>query len=169
MLITEDVVELSTDTGMMRAQIFRPTAEGKYPGLILFSEIFQITGPIQRSARLMASNGFIVVVPEIFHEFEPMGTALPYTQEGTDKGLQHRNAKLLSAFDSDARAAIDYLKALPNCTGRLGCLGFCIGGHLSFRCAMNPEILAASCFMLPIFTGKTIAWSVPVRSRPNYS
>ena len=146
MNIKEDLVDLSTAAGMMRAQVFRPAAPGKYPGLVLFSEIFQITGPIQRSARLMAGHGYIVVVPEIFHEFEPMDTPLSYTPEGTDKGNRYKIEKELSSYDSDARAAIDYLKALPDCTGRLGCIGFCIGGHLSFRCAMNPEILAAVCF-----------------------
>jgi len=146
MIIKEDLVDLSTAAGMMRAQVFRPAAPGKYPGLVLFSEIFQITGPIQRSARLMAGHGYIVVVPEIFHEFEPMGTPLSYTPEGTDKGNRYKIEKELSSYDSDARAAIDYLKSLPDCTGRLGCIGFCIGGHLSFRCAMNPEILAAVCF-----------------------
>ncbi len=146
MVIKESLVDLSTAAGMMRAQVFRPAAPGKYPGLVLFSEIFQITGPIQRSARFMAGHGYIVVVPEIFHEFEPMDTPLPYTQEGTDKGNRYKIEKELGSYDSDARAAIDYLTALPECTGRLGCIGFCIGGHLSFRCAMNPEILAAVCF-----------------------
>jgi carboxymethylenebutenolidase len=38
------------------------------------------------------------------------------------------------------------LKAHPACTGKLGVMGICIGGHLSFRAAMNPEVLAAVCF-----------------------
>ena len=49
-------------------------------------------------------------------------------------------------YDSDARAALDYLKSRDDSTGRLGVMGICIGGHLAFRAAMNPDVLAAACF-----------------------
>ena len=146
MILKEDFVDLNTSSGVMRTQVFRPAAVGKYPGVVLFSEIFQITGPIQRTARLLASQGYIVAVPEIFHEFEPLGTALAYTKEGTGKGNRYKIEKELSAYDDDARVVIAFLKGLPDCTGRLGSVGICIGGHLSFRCTMNPDILAAVCF-----------------------
>ena len=45
-----EVVDLKTPTGPMRTYIFRPVAEGRYPGLLLYSEIFQVTGPIRRAA-----------------------------------------------------------------------------------------------------------------------
>jgi carboxymethylenebutenolidase len=41
---------------------------------------------------------------------------------------------------------LDHLKGLPGCNGRLGAIGICIGGHLSFRAAMNEDVLAAVCF-----------------------
>ena len=56
-------VDLPTPNGPMRTYIFRPTAAGKYPGLVLFSEIFQVTGPIRRTAALLAGHGFVVAVP----------------------------------------------------------------------------------------------------------
>ncbi len=146
MILSEDYVDLETPSGTMRAHRVRPKSPGRYPGIVLFSEIFQVTGPILRTARLFASQGYIVVAPEIFHEFEPIGTALPYTPEGTDKGNRYKVEKLLSAYDSDARVALDHLKSLPECTGRLGTAGICIGGHLAFRCAMNEDVLAAVCF-----------------------
>src|SRR4029079_16017700 len=58
MTIKEETVELQTPAGPMRTYIFRPAAEGKYPGLVLFSEIFQVTGPIRRTAALLAGHGF---------------------------------------------------------------------------------------------------------------
>ena len=146
MILTEDHVDLATPTGVMRTFRIRPAGVGKYPGVVLFSEIFQVTGPILRTARLVASQGYIVAIPEIFHEFEPLGTALPYTPEGTDKGNRDKIEKELSAYDHDARAVLDYLKGLPECSGRLGAMGICIGGHLSFRCAMHEDVLAAVCF-----------------------
>ncbi len=142
----DEFTDLSTPTGSMRTFVFRPVAPGKYPGIVLFSEIFQVTGPIRRVAAQLAGNGFIVAVPEIFHEFEPLGTALAYTEEGTARGNWCKTEKDISAYDADARAALDFLKSHPNCTGKLGAMGICIGGHLSFRAAMNPDVAAAACF-----------------------
>ena len=55
----------------MRTYLFRPVAEGRYPGLLLYSEIFQLTDPVRRMAAWLAGNGFVVAVPEIYHELEP--------------------------------------------------------------------------------------------------
>src|SRR5882724_9111398 len=141
-----EIVNLPTPTGPMRTQIVRPVAAGKYPGLVLFSEIFQITGPIWRAAAMLAGHGYVVAVPEIFHELDPAGTVLAYDQAGADRGNEHKVGKPISAYDADARAALDFLHGHVNCTGRLGAVGICIGGHLAFRAAMNPEVLAAACF-----------------------
>jgi len=54
--------------------------------VILFSEIFQATGPIRRFAAFIAGHGYIVAVPEVYHELEPAGTVLAYDQAGSDKG-----------------------------------------------------------------------------------
>ncbi|HVW83854.1 MAG TPA: dienelactone hydrolase family protein [Bryobacteraceae bacterium] len=146
MTITEESVDISTPTGPMRSLVSRPSAKGQYPGLLLFSEIFQITGPIRRTAAQLASRGYVVVTPEIYHEMEPAGTVLAYDQAGADKGNAHKIGKEIPAYDSDARAALDYLKTRSECTGRLGVMGICIGGHLAFRAAMNPDVLATACF-----------------------
>jgi carboxymethylenebutenolidase len=146
MTILEETVDVPTPTGPMRCCVSRPAAGGQYPGLLLFSEIFQITGPIRRTAAFLAAHGYIVVTPEIYHELEPPGTVLAYDQAGADTGNAHKIAKEISAYDSDSRAALDYLKTRGECTGRLGVVGICIGGHLAFRAAMNPDVLAAACF-----------------------
>ncbi len=139
-------VDLPTPNGLMRTFIFRPAAAGKYPGIVLYSEIFQVTGPIRRTAALLAGHGFIVAVPEIYHEFLPTGTVLAYDQAGADKGNELKTTKELANYDADARAVLDFLKTHSACTGKLGAMGICIGGHLSFRAAMNPDVLAAVCF-----------------------
>lgn len=141
-----EFADLPTPTGPMRTHVFRPAAEGKYPGILLYSEIFQVTGPIRRTAALLAGHGFVVAVPEIYHEFLPAGTVLAYDQAGADKGNELKTTKELASYDADARAVLDFLRAHPICTGKLGVMGICIGGHLSFRASMNPGVLAGVCF-----------------------
>src|SRR5882757_8367746 len=139
-------VDLATPGGPMRTYIFRPAAPGKYPGILLFSEFFQVTGPIRRTAALLAGNGFVVAVPEIYHEYEPAGTVLAYDTAGADRGNALKTTKPVDAYDTDARAALRHLAEHPACTGKLGAMGMCLGGHLAFRAAMNPEVLATTCF-----------------------
>src|SRR5436305_14901361 len=141
-----ETVDIATPAGPMRTSLFYPAAEGRYPGILLYSEIFQVTGPIRRTAAMLASHGFLVAVPEIYHELEPAGTVLPYDGAGADRGNAHKTTKELASYDADARAALDYLKSDARCTGVLGVMGICIGGQLAFRAAMNPEVLAATCF-----------------------
>lgn len=142
---SEDAV-LSTTRGPMRAEVFRPSAPGRYPGLLLFSEIFQITGPIRRLAVRFASQGYLVAVPEIYHEFEAPGSVLAYDPAGTERGNALKTTKELDSYDEDARVTLAFLQGHPRCTGVLGTVGFCIGGHLAFRAATNPGVRAAACF-----------------------
>lgn len=133
----------------MRTYVYRPTAsteQKRYPSIVLFSEIFQRTGPIGRIAAMLAGHGFVVAVPEIFHELEPAGTVLSYDQAGTDAGNHHKTAKTTLAFDADARAVIDHLLRRDDCDGTVFSVGVCIGGHLAFRAAFDTRVAATACF-----------------------
>jgi carboxymethylenebutenolidase len=154
MLLTEDpAVDLATPTGPMRTYLYRPVAPAgtpatrtRFPGVVLYSEIYQRTGPIHRLAAIVAGHGFLVAVPEIFHELEAPGTVLAYDKPGTDRGNADKIGKPVSSYDADTRAALDFLAASPHCTGQLGAIGVCIGGHLAFRAALQPDVRATACF-----------------------
>jgi len=129
--------------------IFHPTIanypQAKFPGVVVFSEIYQVTGPVARFARQIASQGYIVAAPSSYHEFtgpEP----LAYDGPGTDAGNEWKITKQLAAYDEDATLAIDLLVGLPTCNGRIGSTGMCLGGHLAFRCAMDARVRASVCY-----------------------
>src|ERR1700732_4671999 len=126
-IINDEYVTLDTPTGPMRSHIVRPAAPGRYPGIIFYSEIFQITAPIRRTAAMLAGHGYVVAMPEIYHEFEPAGTVLAYDQAGSDRGNQWKTTKELASYDAAARAVLDLLLTRPDCTGKLGAVGICIG------------------------------------------
>ena len=134
------------DGGAMRVHLFRPAVAGRFPGVLLFSEIYQVTAPIRRLAAFLAGHGFCVAVPEVYHEYEVPGTVLGYDQPGTDRGNDLKGTKPVAAFDADAAAALDWLARHPACTGRLATMGVCLGGHLAFRAALDPRVSAAACF-----------------------
>lgn len=145
-VVDTEYIDLATPTGAMRTHIVRPAAPGRYPGIVLFSEIFQVTSPIRRLAVQLAGHGYLVAVPEVYHEFEPAGTVLAYDQTGSDRGNILKTTKAVEAYDDDARAALAFLGSHVNCSGRLGAMGICMGGHLAFRTAMNPGVLGTVCF-----------------------
>lgn len=145
MIIQTDIVDLDTATGTMRCHVYRPQASGTFPCILFYSEIFQITAPIERSARILAGHGFAVVVPEVFHELNPIGTVLAYDDVGKDKGNNDKFTKPLEHHDSDTNSMIAYFEQQSYCTGTFAAMGVCIGGHLAFRAALNERILSTYC------------------------
>ncbi|MEO8036168.1 MAG: dienelactone hydrolase family protein [Acidobacteriota bacterium] len=148
MIVQAGYRDLETPTGVMRVHVYAPggARATKYPGLILYPEIFQQTSPIVRLSTMFASHGYVVMAPEIYHEHEAPGTVLGYDDAGRDRGNACKFATKLSTFDNDARVVIEALRAHASCNGRIGTVGFCIGGHLAFRAALDRDVLAACCF-----------------------
>lgn len=132
--------------GPMRLHLFRPAVPGRFPGIVFYSEIYQVTGPVRRLAALIAGQGYLVAVPEVYHEYEPLGTVLNYDQAGTDRGNELKFAKPVSGFDADSKATLAFLRQHEACSGRLGTMGVCLGGHLAYRAALDPSVSAAACF-----------------------
>ncbi|WWC92253.1 uncharacterized protein L201_007207 [Kwoniella dendrophila CBS 6074] len=116
--------------------------QAKFPGCVVFSEIYQVTGPVERFAGNIASEGYIVALPSSFHEFEGP-EAIPYDTEGTDRGNKYKIEKTVEGYDEDATLSVDLLTSLPNCTGKIASTGMCLGGHL---CAFDPRVLATFCY-----------------------
>lgn len=141
-----EIVEIATPSGPMRTLVLRPAGPGRHPGILFHSEIFQITGPIRRTAAWLAGHGFVVAIPEIYHEFLPAGTVLAYDQAGSDVGNRLKTTKSVAAYDADNAAVIAYLKTHDAGNGRVGSFGPCIGGHLTYRAALHPDVSAAACF-----------------------
>jgi carboxymethylenebutenolidase len=146
-LITESEVTLTTPTGPMRSSLFKPAvcAQGaQFPGIVVYSEIYQVTGPIERICRRLASEGYVVLAGDCYHEYAT--GSLGYTDDGTTKGNALKTTKALTAFDTDTIATVDYLLGLPECNGKIGAFGLCLGGGLAFRAAtVSPHIRAAAC------------------------
>lgn len=145
MVITQLIHDIATPTGIMRTYHYRPKASGRFGCIIFYSEIFQQTAPIARAAAILAGHGFHVLVPEVFHELNPIGTVLGYDDEGKDKGNNDKWTKPLESHDTDTIALIDFAQTLADCNGKVGAMGVCIGGHLAYRAALNANIQAAFC------------------------
>ena len=147
MLITTGFVDVPAEGSPMRSFLARPKAEGRYPAVAFYSDIFQLTGPMLRISERLAGYGFVVLAPEIYHRIEPPGSAIPFDDAGRARGLGDAGKTPVAHFDADIRAALDFLAAHPAVSpGELLAAGFCLGGHLAFRAALQPDVKATTCF-----------------------
>ncbi|MEU4159422.1 dienelactone hydrolase family protein [Actinoplanes sp. NPDC026670] len=131
--------------GDIRAVVIRPTVEKAWPGLLLYTDIFQLTESTLRTARRLAADGFVVVVPEIYPHGPLAGVALEFDDAGKQQGLAGAAATTTAQFDADRTAVLDYLAARPDVSD-VFVTGFCIGGHLAFRAAFDQRVTATVCF-----------------------
>jgi carboxymethylenebutenolidase len=145
-ILPESFVDLPTTRGPMRVHLFVPVGEARFPGVIFYSEIFQVTGPIRRMAGALAGQGYVVAVPEVYHEFEPAGTVLAYDQAGSDRGNALKFTKEIASSDEDAAVVATFLSTHGRCTGRVGSYGVCLGGHLAVRAGFHPLVQAVAAF-----------------------
>ncbi|MCU7729261.1 dienelactone hydrolase family protein [Actinoplanes sp. KI2] len=142
MKVREEEVKVS---GRIRSIVIRPVGERSWPGVLLYTDIFQLTESTLRTARRLAAAGFVVCVPEIYPHGELAGVALEFDDAGKAAGLAGAAATPTASFDADRGTVLDYLAARDDVTA-LFVTGFCIGGHLAFRAAFDPRVAATVCF-----------------------
>jgi carboxymethylenebutenolidase len=147
MVVETSYMDIPTDAKPMRAFVAAPHAAGRFPAIWCYSDIFQLSAPMLRSCVRLAGYGFVTAAPEIYHRIEPPGTVIPFDDAGRTRGLDDAAKTPVADFDRSCRAGLDWLAAHPKAApGKLGAIGFCIGGHLAFRAALQPEVCAAVCF-----------------------
>jgi carboxymethylenebutenolidase len=134
------------DGGAMPAYLSRPDDGGKYPGVLLFQEIFGVNRHIRSVADRVAAEGYVVLAPEPFHRSAP-GIELGYDEKGLARGIELMSGLAPAQIENDVTAAYDALKAREDVGGKgIGAMGFCFGGHVTYRAACTLPIAAAASF-----------------------
>ena len=147
MIVTTEYVDIPLPGNPMRTFVAAPKAEGKYAGIWCYSDIFQLTPPMVRFCVRLAGYGFVAAAPEIYRRIEPPGTAISFDDRGRTRGLDNALKTPVAHFDADCRSGLDWLAKHPKvASGKIGAMGFCIGGHLAFRAALQPDVRATACW-----------------------
>ncbi len=147
MIVTTRFENIAGLGGSLRTFVAAPKDAGSYPGILCYSDIFQLTGPMLRVCTRLAGYGFVAAAPEIYGRIEPPGVAIAFNDAGRDRGMANAAKMPVAHFDEDARSVLDWLSKHPMVArGKIGAMGFCIGGHLAFRAALQPDVLATACF-----------------------
>jgi carboxymethylenebutenolidase len=145
MVVSREYVDIPAGGRSMRTFVAAPRASGSHPGVVFYTDIFQLTEPSLRWAVRLAGYGFVVAAPEIYHRLEPAGTVLEFDDEGKERGQSDAERTPVADFDEDVRAALDYLEADER-VAAIGAAGHCTGGHLAFRAALDPRVGSTACW-----------------------
>jgi carboxymethylenebutenolidase len=147
MVVTTEYADIPNTGGVMRTFVAAPKPAGQYPGIWCYSDIFQLTPPMLRACVRLAGYGFVAAAPEIYCRIEAPGSVIPFDDAGRTRGQEDAAKTSVAHFDADCRAGLDWLaKQSMVAREKIGVLGFCIGGHLAFRAAFQPDVRATVCY-----------------------
>ncbi|MGA7711766.1 MAG: dienelactone hydrolase family protein [Rhizomicrobium sp.] len=131
-------ITIAGPDGPFSGYLATPTA-GKGPGIVVIQEIFGINAVMRGIADALAANGYFALAPDLFWRLEP-GVQLT---DKTDAEWQ-RAFDLMKRFDADAgikdiQATITHLRDVTGCTGKVGAVGYCLGGLLAYLTAARTD------------------------------
>jgi carboxymethylenebutenolidase len=149
MTVTVETIAIPSPEGhVIRAVVMTPAAPAarRWPAVLAYSDIFQLTGPHLRICQRLASYGFVVVLPEIFARLGLAEAAIDFERD-RQVALDATERMELAWFDADRRTVLAWARAEPAVDPeRILACGWCIGGHLAFRAAQDPAVRATACF-----------------------
>lgn len=134
----------SSDGGTFKAYMAKPE-KGSGPGLVLLQEIFGINDYMKSMADHFAEEGYVVLVPDLFWRMQP-GVVLGYTEEDFGKAFDYYQRLDVDTCIKDAADTITALRNRPEQAGKVGTLGYCLGGKLAYLTAARTDVDCAVCY-----------------------
>src|SRR6202161_166828 len=126
------------DGGTFKAYLTVP-ASGSGPGILLLQEIFGVNKSMRETADYYAEEGYVVLAPDLFWRMEP-GVDLGYSEADFNKAFGFFQRFDADQSIKDSADALKVLRARPECVGKVGALGFCLGGKLAYLVAARTNV-----------------------------
>lgn len=132
-----------SDGTAINAYLARPREAGSYPGIIVIHEAWGVIEHIRDIARRFANLGYIALAPDLYTR-----VGAPKTNDPMNVVLSRMMALPDAQLARDLDKAADLLASQPGMTGKIGCVGFCMGGRttLLYACSSNRLSAAIDCW-----------------------
>ena len=137
-----EIMISSHDGGTFKAYVAMPDTTPA-PAVIMIQEIFGINQEMREKCDALAKQGYIAICPDLFWRIEP-GIELV---DSIPEQLQ-RAFDLFGQFDTahgveDLKSTLGQIRTHPSCNGKVGTIGYCLGGKLAYMMATHTDIDAA--------------------------
>jgi len=132
-------ITVSTADGDFRCYVAKPDGNGPFPAVVVIQEIFGVNRFVRAVADRLAAQGYLAVAPDLFWRIEPGIDITDQSEAEWQKAFQ-----LYQAFDvpkgiEDIAATIAAVRKLPACNGKVGAVGYCLGGLLAYLTAARTD------------------------------
>ena len=135
-------IDITVNESAMEGYLTQPEEPGRHPAVVVIQEIWGVNSHIQSVVDRLPSLGYVGLAPSMFHREGRMTTGL---HEEMDTALARMRRCTDTNILSDVRAAVDYIKAQSFVqSDKIGIVGFCYGGRVSYLASCNISDLSAS-------------------------
>jgi len=133
-----ETLTITTPDGAFSAYVARPSAASA-PAIVVIQEIFGVNKVMRDICDDLAAQGFVAVCPDLFWRIEPGIDITDQSEAEWKKAFELYNAFDVDAGVSDIAATIAATRALPGVSGKVGAVGYCLGGLLAFLTAVRTD------------------------------
>jgi carboxymethylenebutenolidase len=120
--------------GEFKAYVARPSA-AKAPAVVVIQEIFGVNKVMRDITDGLAGQGYLAICPDLFWRIEPGIDITDHSKEEWARAFELFNAFKVDTGVQDIAATVDQIRQDPACSGKVGAVGFCLGGLLAFLTA----------------------------------
>jgi carboxymethylenebutenolidase len=114
-------------------------AKGHGPGVVVIQEIFGVNEGMRSICDALAKEGYMAFCPDLFWRLEPNVQLTDKSQAEWNKALALMNAFDVEAGVRDLLSALGHLRRLNTCSGKVGAIGYCLGGKLAYLMAARSD------------------------------
>jgi carboxymethylenebutenolidase len=133
-----ETLTITTPDGAFSAYVARPSATPA-PAVVVIQEIFGVNKVMRDICDGLADQGFVAICPDLFWRIEPGIDITDQSEAEWKKAFELYNAFDVDAGVSDIAATIAVARALPGVNGKVGAVGYCLGGLLAFLTATRTD------------------------------
>ncbi len=129
---------ISTEDGTFSAYVARPSRLSA-PAVVVIQEIFGVNQVMRDITDGLAAQGYLAICPDLFWRIEPDIDITDHTNAEWKRAFELFNAFDVEAGVKDIAATIAQIRKDPGCSGKVGAVGYCLGGQLAFLTATRTD------------------------------
>lgn len=138
------MVNITGADGPFQGYLSIPPQKG--PGVVVIQEIFGVNTWVRTVCDMLSRAGFVALAPDLFWRMKAGVELHPFFPEDFKIALDYYGKFNVDKGIEDIQTCVSALRALRNCNGKVGTIGFCLGGTLSYLAATRTDADANSSY-----------------------